>query len=54
MFCDSNPPGYRASARGRAMERQAALHRLDPRLPRPVVSRSMALPYQLLHRERPK
>jgi hypothetical protein len=54
MFCDSNPCGYRASARRRVLERQSALHRLDPRRPHPVLFRSMALPYQLLHREKPK
>lgn len=36
MFCDSKQYINRSSARGDAQVRRAALHRPDPRRPRPI------------------
>ena len=54
MLCDSKQRRDLFSARGSARGRKSALHRLDPRRPRPIFIRSVALPYQLAYRDKPR
>jgi hypothetical protein len=54
MRCDSKQRGNRDSARGHLQWRQSALHRQDPRRPRPMWGWVTIHPYQLAFREKPR